>query len=227
MKRDFYELIGVARTATQEEILAACLRSGEKYRPDHNPHDALARENFAIVEGAFEVLGDPEKRAAYDLELAASEQPTADAISAVKVLDAGPKRLISGIEVAAVEAVLNDHLARGSKIVTPLTKVGSKWIAACTVPVKTHPADQTTTLNLAAFPAQVDPYADEADGECRIEKLGFKWIVKGPTKVAVQAKVEELVDLGAKLLGDIEVEENGQWVAMCDTGGSQNTGYRW
>jgi hypothetical protein len=172
-------------------------------------------------------LGDPEKRAEYDVALAASTQPNADAIAAVKILDAGPKRLISGMEVAAVEAVLKDHLARGSKIVTPLMKVGSKWIAACTVPVRTHSVDQTTTLNLADSPAQIDPYADEEDGECRIHKDGFKRIVRGPTKIAVQAKVEELVHLGAKLLSEIAVEEDGQWVAICDTGGSQNTGFRW
>lgn len=227
MKRDYYEVIGVARTATQEEILAACLRLGDKYRPDRNPHDSLAAESFALVETALAQLGDPEKRAAYDVALAASGQPEANGMAAVKILDAGTKRLISGMEAAAVEAALNNHLARGSRILTPLSKLGNTWIAACTVPVKAHPADQTATLQLADFPGQSDPYANEEDGECRIEKVGFTWIVRGPTNVDVQAKVDELVHLGAKLLGKIEAGEDGQWVAMCDTGGQQNTGFRW
>jgi hypothetical protein len=225
IKHDYYELIGVSRTATLEEIVAACLRLGEKYRPDRNPHDALAAETFALVESAFDVLGDPEKRAAYDAVLADSEQPQSN--GTVKILDAGTKRLISGPEAAHVEAALNDHLARGSKLVTPLGKLGSIWIAACTVPVKVHPADQTATLNLTEFPRPRDPYADEDDGVCRIEKVGFTWIVRGPTKVEVQARAEELVDLGAKLVGEIEIAEDGQWTATCDTGGSQNTGFRW
>jgi hypothetical protein len=225
MEHDYYELIGVSRDATQEEILDACLRLIGKYRPDPNSQDAQGAETFALVESAFEVLGDPERRAAYDVALVASEQPETN--GAVKILDAGTKRLISGIEAAAVEKVLNDHLARGAKIVTPLGKLGSTWIAACTVPVETHPADQTATLNLTEFPAPRDPYANEDDGVCRIEKVGFTWIVRGPTKVEVQARAEELVHLGAKLEGEIKVAEDGQWEAICDTGGSQNTGFRW
>lgn len=225
MKRDYYELIGVSRIATQEEIIAACLRLGDRYRPDRNPDDARAAETFALVESAFEVLGNSEKRAAYDVALVAAERSEDN--GTVKVLDAGTKRLISGMDAATVEAVLNDHLARGSKVVTPLSKLGSTWVAVCTVPVKVHPADQTATLNLTEFPAPRDPYADEQDGECRIEKVGFTWVVRAPTKVAVQARVEELVHLGAKLEGELQQEQDGQWMAMCDTGGSQNTGFRW
>ena len=42
----------------------------------------------------------------------------------------------------------------------------------------------------------------------------------------MEIKVEEMKQLGAELIGEIE-EENGEWVAVCDTGGVQNTGYRW
>ena len=225
MKRDYYELIGVSRFATQEEILAACLRMADKYRPDYNPHDVLALETFVLVESAFEVLGNPEKRIAYDAVLITSGNPEVD--KTVKVSDAGTKRLISGMEAAAVQAVLNDHLARGSKVLTPLSKLGSRWVVACTLPVTAHPADQTATLNLTESPRPRDPYANDDDGVCRIEKVGFTWIVRGPTKVEVQARAEELVHLGAKLDGEINLDENGQWVAICDTGGSQNTGFRW
>lgn len=85
MSRDYYELIGVARNATQEEILAACLQLGDKYRPDRNPEDTQTAVTFALLNNAFEVLGDPEKRAAYDVALAAAEQPGAN----VRNLDGG------------------------------------------------------------------------------------------------------------------------------------------
>lgn len=75
MSRDYYDLIGVPRDASQEEIVAACLRLGDKYRPDRNPGDTQAAETFALLENAFGVLSDPEKRAAYDAVLATSEQP--------------------------------------------------------------------------------------------------------------------------------------------------------
>src|SRR5258706_2821887 len=101
MKHDYYKVIGVARTATHDEILAACLRLGEKYRPDRNPDDSLAAEAFALVESALAELGDPEKRAAYDFALADSGQQAANAKAALKILDAVAKRLISGTELAA------------------------------------------------------------------------------------------------------------------------------
>jgi len=73
-KRNYYELLDVARTATHEEIVAACLRLGEKYRPDRNAEDATAVEAFALLENAFRILSDPKKRAEYDILLASDEQ---------------------------------------------------------------------------------------------------------------------------------------------------------
>jgi molecular chaperone DnaJ len=71
-KQNYYELIGISRAATHEEIIAACLRLGDKYRPDRHSLDPKAVETFALLEAAFEVLSDPEKRAGYDASLAAA-----------------------------------------------------------------------------------------------------------------------------------------------------------
>lgn len=228
MGHDYYEFIGVSRTATHEEILAACIRLGEKCRPDLHAQDPGAVETFELLERAFETLSIPEKRAAYDLELAVSAFHGDRQQSPVKIMDAGHKLLISGTEADEVKAVLDDYLARGSTIVTVLSRVGSTWVAACTMPAKAHPADTTTTLNLSDLRDQSEkPFTAVEGGECNIQQFGLKVWVTGPTQPAVVAKAEELVELGATLVGEIALQEDGQWLAICDTGGYQNTGYRW
>jgi molecular chaperone DnaJ len=64
-RRDYYEVLGIDRNATNEEIKRAFRKLAFKYHPDHN-HDDTAGERFKEVNEAYEVLSDPEKRAAYD-----------------------------------------------------------------------------------------------------------------------------------------------------------------
>ena len=65
-KRDYYEVLGVEKTATAEEIKKAFRKSAMKYHPDRNPGDAEAEEKFKEVGEAYEVLSDEQKRARYD-----------------------------------------------------------------------------------------------------------------------------------------------------------------
>ncbi len=65
-KRDYYEVLGVDRSATPEEIAQAYRKLALKYHPDRNPGDEEAVAKFKEAAEAFEVLSDPEKRARYD-----------------------------------------------------------------------------------------------------------------------------------------------------------------
>ncbi|MCP5201644.1 MAG: molecular chaperone DnaJ [Gammaproteobacteria bacterium] len=65
-KRDYYEVLGVARDATEADLKKAYRRLAMKYHPDRNPGDAEAEETFKEVKEAFEVLNDRQKRSAYD-----------------------------------------------------------------------------------------------------------------------------------------------------------------
>ncbi len=64
--RDYYEVLGVGRTASREEIKAAYRKLAVKYHPDRNPGDAKAEESFKEAATAYAVLSDADKRARYD-----------------------------------------------------------------------------------------------------------------------------------------------------------------
>jgi len=65
-KRDYYEVLGVERKASTEELKKAYRRLAVKYHPDKNPGDPTAEEKFKEIGEAYEVLMDSNKRAAYD-----------------------------------------------------------------------------------------------------------------------------------------------------------------
>jgi curved DNA-binding protein len=64
--RDYYEILGVSRTAKEDEIKKSYRKLARKYHPDLNPNNKQAEEKFKEIQEAYEVLGDAEKRRKYD-----------------------------------------------------------------------------------------------------------------------------------------------------------------
>ena len=65
-KRDYYDVLGVSRSASDSEIKSAYRKLAMKHHPDRNPGDAAAEESFKEAAEAYAVLADTDKRSAYD-----------------------------------------------------------------------------------------------------------------------------------------------------------------
>jgi hypothetical protein len=122
-------------------------------------------------------------RAAERAEAAASDMPA-------QVFDTGTHLMVSGYSQLAVLNMLEELAKTGSKVTSPIQKVGAKWMASCERPA-------------------------EPDSGCKVEEMGFMRIVTGPTREAVADKVNELIDGGARLVHDLE-EARGVWTAVCE-----------
>src|SRR5580704_7806302 len=66
MKTDYYEILSIERTASDGEIKTAYRKLAMQFHPDRNPNNPEAEEKFKECSEAYQVLSDPEKRAAYD-----------------------------------------------------------------------------------------------------------------------------------------------------------------
>ena len=65
--QDYYQILGVARTASESEIKKAYRKLARKHHPDFNPNNKQAEEKFKQVQEAYEVLSDADKRKKFDL----------------------------------------------------------------------------------------------------------------------------------------------------------------
>jgi len=130
----------------------------------------------------------------FEVCIAGPAAPARAVPDAASVFDAGPHLIVSAYDRAVVQKALDELAAKGARVVSPISRVGEKWMASCE-----HP--------------------DVRASECKVENFGLTSVVTGPTRQAVATKVEELVERGARLTGEIE-QDGGVWSAVCDSGGA-------
>jgi class 3 adenylate cyclase len=106
-----------------------------------------------------------------------------------QVFDAGTHYMVSGYSEESVSEAVQKLAAKGSKLIAPLSQVGRKWLASVSNP------------KLAV--------------EATVEELGFKRVITGPTKEAVQLKLQDLVERGSTVVQAPELAD-GVWTAVCE-----------
>ena len=74
-KRDFYEVLGIDKSADEEAIKKAYRILAKKYHPDANPGDKEAEEKFKLINEAYEILSDEQKRKQYDSTITINTVP--------------------------------------------------------------------------------------------------------------------------------------------------------
>jgi class 3 adenylate cyclase len=106
-----------------------------------------------------------------------------------QVFDAGTHYMVSGYSEDSVREAVEKLTAAGGKLIAPLSQMGRKWLASVSNP--------------------------RLEIEARVEEMGFTRVITGPTKEAVQLKVEDLLERGSTLVQAPELND-GVWTAVCE-----------
>jgi DnaJ-class molecular chaperone len=112
MPQDLYELLGVARNASEDEIQKAYRKLARQYHPDRNPGDKAAEAKFKDIAGAYEILSDKQKRAQYD-QFGAAGGP-AGGPGGFHFGGAGPGGFTSNIDPDTAQRLFGDLFGGGS-----------------------------------------------------------------------------------------------------------------
>jgi len=115
--------------------------------------------------------------------------PVAEDDAPAQVFDAGTHYIVSARSQAKVQEAIRKFAAQGGQLLSPMTQVGSKWVASVANPKLTVQA--------------------------KVETFGFKRVITGPTVEAVRLKLQDLLERGAVLVQDAELSD-GVWTAVCE-----------
>ena len=164
-EKDYYAILGVPKNADQAEIKKAYRKLAQQHHPDANAGNAQAEERFKEISGAYDVLGDEEKRAAYDR---AREMGASGFGGGFPGGAGGPGAYPGGVRFETGDVDLEDLLGgmfggrggrrreprrRGADLETELTLSFDDAMAGVTVPVRlTGPAPCTTCHGSGAAP---------------------------------------------------------------------------
>jgi class 3 adenylate cyclase len=178
VSRSFYEVVSLL-TKDYSELFRK-----EESRTDK--HDR-AHELYAVTDAVR--VGRRVQEAQSRLRTQRRATPQVEDNSPAQVFDAGTHFIVSAYSQAMVQEAVKKLAENGCKLLSPLTQVGSKWVASVDNP------------KLAV--------------QATVEEFGFKSVVSGPTIEAVQLKVQDLIERGAVLVQEAELAD-GVWTAVCE-----------
>jgi class 3 adenylate cyclase len=178
VSRSFYEVVSLL-TKDYSELFRK-----EESRTDK--HDR-AHELYAVTDAVR--VGRRVQEAQSRLRTQRRATPQVEDNSPAQVFDAGTHFIVSAYSQAMVQEAVKKLAENGCKLLSPLTQVGSKWVASVDNP------------KLAV--------------QATVEEFGFKSVVSAPTIEAVQLKVQDLIERGAVLVQEAELAD-GVWTAICE-----------
>jgi len=178
VSRSFYEVVSLL-----SKDYATLFRKEESRTDKHE----RAHDLYAVTDAVR--VGRRVQEAQLRLRSQRRAVPQAEDNTPPQVFDAGTHFIVSGYSQAGVQEAVKKLAQQGSKLLSPLTQVGSKWVASVDNP------------KLAV--------------QATVEDFGFKRIVSGPTREAVQLKVQDLIERGAVLVQEAELHD-GVWTAVCE-----------
>lgn len=187
VSRSFYEVVSRLSDVYQDLFTHVGERQDKHVRAHEVYSVNLAPE--ALPEFVEATWGS-QWAAAVGLPTKADKDAEALADQPAQIFNAGAHFIVSGASQLSVLNALEELSAAGSKVLSPITKVGNKWIASC-------------------------EYPPTAASGCKVEELGYMRIVTGPTRDAVSEKLQELLHSGARPVHDL-AEAGGVWTAVCE-----------